>query len=220
MISDTQNKPLVILIDFDGTITNQDIGDEVIENFAEPEWREAMVKFRSGEMNVKELWAFETGLLREDREQAAVDHSLNVAEIRSGFDELIQYCKNENIPVEVCSSGMGFYVDSILEKHGYGDLPRARPDVDYDENGHGLMAMPDCIEDCGMTVMCKCARVWNWRRKGYRVLFVGDGVSDQCAVTQADDVFATASLRKSCEANGIEHTPFETFHEVLEVVRA
>jgi 2-hydroxy-3-keto-5-methylthiopentenyl-1-phosphate phosphatase len=218
MTTDPQNKPLVVLVDFDGTITNQDVGDQVVIKFAEPGWKEALYKLRSGEMNVKELWAYETTLLRKDREKAAVEHSLNTAEIREGFAELIRYCKSENIPVEVCSSGMSFYVDAILEKHGFGDLPRARPEVGYDKNGHGVMIVPDGLRDCGTTVMCKCEQVWKWRRKGYRVMFVGDGVSDECAVTQADVILATSRLRDVCEGKGIAHTPFDTFHDVLEVV--
>ena len=51
-------------------------------------------------------------------------------------------------------------------------------------------------------------------------MFVGDGVSDECAVTQADIVLATGNLLEVCESKGIEHTPFETFHQVLAAVKA
>jgi 2-hydroxy-3-keto-5-methylthiopentenyl-1-phosphate phosphatase len=82
------------------------------------------------------------------------------------------------------------------------------------------MTIPEGLRDCGMTVMCKCDRVWHWRRKGYRVMFIGDGVSDECAVSQADIVLATSRLREVCESKGIDHTPFDTFDEVLEFVRS
>jgi 2-hydroxy-3-keto-5-methylthiopentenyl-1-phosphate phosphatase len=49
-------------------------------------------------------------------------------------------------------------------------------------------------------------------------MFVGDGVSDECAVTQADIVMATSRLRQVCESKGIKHTSFDTFHEVLDTV--
>jgi 2-hydroxy-3-keto-5-methylthiopentenyl-1-phosphate phosphatase len=51
-------------------------------------------------------------------------------------------------------------------------------------------------------------------------MFVGDGVSDECVVSQADIVLATSNLREVCEAKGIAHTPFETFHEVLRAVKS
>ena len=55
--------PLAILVDFDGTITTRDIGDQIVINFAEPGWEKAMDRFRVGELNVRELWAIEIGML-------------------------------------------------------------------------------------------------------------------------------------------------------------
>ncbi len=81
------------------------------------------------------------------------------------------------------------------------------------------MVMPDGLRDCGMTAMCKCDRVWQLRRRGFRVMFVGDGVSDECVVSQADIVLATSNLREVCESKGIDHIPFETFHDVLDAVK-
>ncbi|MDP6666547.1 MAG: MtnX-like HAD-IB family phosphatase [Dehalococcoidia bacterium] len=210
---------MAVLIDFDGTITTRDIGDQVVINFAEPGWDAALDRYRAGEMNVRELWSHEIGLLREEREAEAVAQSVDWATIREGFGELVEFCRSREIPVEVASSGMHFYVDAILEVNGFGDLPRARPVVDYDDQGFGVMTMPGGLRDCGMTAMCKCDRVWRLRRRGFRVMFIGDGVSDACVVSQADIVLATGSLREVCESKGIGHSPFETFHEVLEVVK-
>jgi len=219
MIPDPQNKPLAVLVDFDGTITTQDIGDLVVEEFADPGWESLMDLYRAGEINVSEIWEREMKLLRKDREAETVARCLDVAEIRDGFSELVDYCNSNGIPIEVASSGLDFYVDAILEANGFGDLPKARPVVEYDADGRGFMVMDAGVEDCGMTAMCKCARIWRLRRKGYRVMFVGDGISDACAITQADIVMATSSLLGVCQERGIEHTPFESFHDVLEVVR-
>ena len=219
MTSDHQNKPLAVLVDFDGTITTRDIGDLVVEEFAEPGWESLMDLYRAGEINVREIWVREMKLLREDREAAAVKRCLEVAEIREGFGDLVDYCDSNGIPIEVASSGLDFYIDAILAANGFGDLPRVRPVTRYDADGRGFMVMDDGVEDCGMTAMCKCSRIWRFRRKGYRVMFIGDGVSDACAVTQADLVLGTGRLRKTCTDKGIEHTPFESFYDVLEVVR-
>jgi 2-hydroxy-3-keto-5-methylthiopentenyl-1-phosphate phosphatase len=219
MIPDLKNKPLAVLVDFDGTITTRDMGDLVVEEFAEPGWESLIDLYRAGEINVREIWAREMKLLREDREAEAVERCLDVAEIREGFGNLVNYCKSNGISIEVASSGLDFYVDAILAANGFGDLPKARPVTRYDADGRGFMAMDDGVEDCGMTAMCKCARIWRLRRKGYRVMFIGDGISDACAVTQADIVLATGRLRATCTEKGIEHTPFESFHDVLAVVR-
>ena len=173
MTSDRGKKPLSVLVDFDGTITTVDIGDQVVIKFAEPGWEKALLKFKAGEINVRELWSYEISLLRKNRESEAVTYSVNSAEIRKGFREFVEYCYAQKIKIEVASSGMNFYVDSILEANGFVELPRARPIVQYDCKGHGVMVMPDGITDCSMTALCKCDRVWRLRRDGHRVIFIG-----------------------------------------------
>ena len=73
--------PLAILVDFDGTITTRDIGDQIVINFAEPGWEKAMDRFRVGELNVRELWAIEIGMLREEREPAAIARAIASADL-------------------------------------------------------------------------------------------------------------------------------------------
>ena len=115
MTSDRRKKPLAVLVDFDGTITTADIGDQVVIKFAEPGWENALLRFKAGEINVRELWSYEISLLRKNRESEAVTYSVNSAEIRKGFREFVEYCYAQKIKIEVASSGMNFYVDSILE---------------------------------------------------------------------------------------------------------
>ena len=62
MIPDPQIKPLAVLVDFDGTITTRDIGDLVVEKFADPGWESLMDLYRAGEINVREIWAREIDL--------------------------------------------------------------------------------------------------------------------------------------------------------------
>jgi 2,3-diketo-5-methylthio-1-phosphopentane phosphatase len=214
-----KNQPISVLLDFDGTITTRDIGDQVIINFAEPGWEHALNRYRSGEINVRELWFYEISLLRKQHESEAVRQSVETAVIREGFSELVTHCKTHEIPIEIVSSGLHFYVDAILKANGFGDLACTRPIVDYDAKGRGVMVMPDGIQDCGMTAMCKCDRVWRMRRSGHQVIFVGDGASDKCVASQADVVLATGSLSEICRSQGIDHTNFETFYGVLNVVR-
>lgn len=210
---------MAVLIDFDGTITTRDVGDQVVINFAEPGWDKVLERYKAGEMNVRELWSHEIGLLRKEREAEAVAHSIDTAVIRDGFGEFVEFCTANDVLIEVASSGMHFYVDAILEAHGFSDLPRARPTVQYNDQGFGVMVMENGLRDCGMTAMCKCDRVWRLRRKGYRVIFVGDGVSDKCVVSQADLVLATSDLVKVCNSQNINHTTYETFHDVLKAVK-
>src|ERR1700741_1989565 len=55
--------------------------------------------------------------------------------------------------------------------------------------------------------------------RGLETILIGDGRSDRCLARSADFVFATGALRKFCEVESIVHSPFESFGDVLSVVR-
>lgn len=205
---------IAVLIDFDGTITERDVGDLVIEGFARDGWQEASAAYDRGEIALRELWAAEVSCLREEDHEKIRAMTADVAVVRKGFTELIDYCQENKIYVEVASSGLRLYIDAVLEKAGVTGLEVAAPDIDYDEDGKGLVTFKEGILDCGMTAMCKCERIWRQRRLGRQVLFVGDGASDQCAALQADYVIAREALAHYCEREGQEFISFEDFVDV------
>jgi len=51
------------------------------------------------------------------------------------------------------------------------------------------------------------------------VVLIGDGKSDACLSLHADIVFAKSSLIKHCEKNNVKHHTFNTFDDVLKIVK-
>ena len=212
------NSKLAVLVDFDGTITMQDIGDVVIETFAREDWRPVSDSFARGEISLRELWAAEVSYLRAEDNDAMREYAREVARVRPGFHEFVAYCRENEIPLEVASSGIKFYIDAVLDKAGVKELPVASPSHAFDAQGRGLVTFENGLRDCGITAMCKCERVWQQRRLGRTVLFVGDGSSDYCAALQADHVIARHRLAEYCTRENVPFTPFEHFDEVRTVV--
>ena len=211
----THAKPkLAVLVDFDGTITMQDIGDVVIETFAREDWRPVSDQFKRGEISLRELWSAEVSYLRAEDNDAMREYARDVARVRPGFHEFVNYCREHAISIEVASSGIRFYIDAVLEKAGVTGLPIASPSHAFDAQGRGLVTFENSLRDCGITAMCKCERVWQQRRLGRTVLFVGDGSSDYCAALQADHVVARHRLADYCTRENVPFTPFEHFDEV------
>jgi len=210
---------LAIVLDFDGTITDQDIGDKVVERFARAGWEEGVRRLARGEWSVGKLQRWEAARLPADRLDEMVDFALGIARLRPGLRELVDFAGRSGIYIEVASAGFDFYVNAILEREGFADLrvvvPRFTSDEGRGAGGSPRLEFPPGVATCERVGLCKCDRLWRLQREGRRALFVGDGISDHCPAGEADFVFARGSLARYCTARGIRHAPYEDFTDVL-----
>ncbi len=213
-------KQLAIILDFDKTLTTTDIGETIVEHFGSPGWEYGIDRFRSGEYGIREIWEYEISHLPNDRVPQMTAYALEIAELRAGLAELLEYADENDIPVEVASNGMDFYVYGVLAANGMGHLSAAAPGIAKGPDGKQRLTFADGHVQCPRTGLCKCDRVWDHRRRGRKVAYVGDGISDLCVAGQADVVFARDSLAIHCEKSGIPFTPFEDFYEVLAALKA
>ena len=214
------SEPLAIILDFDKTLTMTDIGESIVEHFGSPGWEHGIDRFRSGEYGIRELWAYEISHLPGERIPEMTAYSLEIAKLRAGLPEFLEYAETSGIPVEVASNGMDFYVYGILAANGMGNLRSAAPGIANGPDGRPRLTFADGHVQCPRTGLCKCDRVWRHRRSGRKVAYVGDGISDFCVAEQADMVFARDSLARHCSRSGIPFTPFENFFEVLAALKA
>ena len=213
-------KPLAIILDFDKTLTTTDIGETIVERFGSPGWEHGIDRFRSGEYGIREIWEYEISHLPNDSVEEMTAYALEIAEMRAGLPELLEYASKNGIPVEVASNGMDFYVCGILAANGLGHLRTAAPGIAKGPDGRQRLTFADGQVHCPRTGLCKCDRVWDHRRSGRRVAYAGDGISDLCVANQADIVFARDSLAKHCAGSGVPFTPFENFLEVVDALEA
>lgn len=214
------NYKLGLLLDFDGTVTENDIGNLIVSRFAIPGWESAYESFQRGEILARELWESQIGHLVQERELYSVNYALQEAQIRPGLNELVQFCESYDIPVEIVSSGLGYYVEALLLHFGLGNrLSVVCPTLTYDSYGHGVINVGIDFKECGYTALCKCDRAWRLRRQGREAIFVGDGLSDYCVSFQADHLLATGDLAKYCDSHRRPYTPFVDFQDVLAYVQ-
>ena len=218
-MADADEEPMTpqvaVLLDFDGTITQQDVGELLLDAFASPHWREEAELWHSGAITFKELNEREFAYLPAGKREEMEQFALEMAVLRAGAQELVRFCEERNIPVEIVSGGLDFYVRPLLEKFGLGYIPLSSKLADFSQ---GERVVPKYTQDvvvCEVSGNCKCARVWHHRTMGARVVFVGDGSSDQCVAGEADVVYARDSLAAYCQQKGIPFAPFVTLHDVV-----
>ena len=212
-------EPLALLVDFDDTAAAQNVAELLLERFGGDEWREIREQFRRGESNLRTYQedAFATTEASQQEMEAYVAQE---AALRQGFVDLVRYCLANDIQVAIASNGLTFYIRALLDQHDTTrDLPvyavetRGAPgDVDD-------YAYPYATATCWKWGNCKCKVLQEYRDRGRRVFFAGDGTSDACAAGRADFVYARSKLLEHCREAGIPNQAFEAFTTVLDDLR-
>ncbi len=216
----TTRAPWAVVCDFDGTALTEDLGNRVSQHFAGYQaWRRAEDEYRAGAFTFRTLLRRIFEPITASREEIA-DFARRTAVLRPGFDRLVDACRSARRPFLLCSAGLDVYIEPVLER-----LPAPlRSHVQVRANRAGCS--PEGMEvsfhpapeqdGCGSCGFCKGAVVRELRAAGHRVVVCGDGTADRCAADAADFVFATGRLVAYCHSRGIDHRPFDTFHEVVE----
>jgi 2-hydroxy-3-keto-5-methylthiopentenyl-1-phosphate phosphatase len=209
---------LALVLDFDGTITTSDIGVEIIKKFAGSGWEEGLNRWRAGEINQSQLMEWDFALLPRKQAVEMREFALEKAELRPGIRSLLELCSANDVPIEVVSNGMYFYIEAVLERESLSDLAFVAPIptlVGPGPDAGSVVEFGDGVETCDRTGLCKCARARRLREGDRKVVFVGDGISDFCvADEEADFVIARSSLLDHCVETGMAHSEFSDFDDV------
>ena len=199
------------LCDFDGTVSPGDVGASLVHRFAvgrEPEARDALERWRRGEIGHRELTELECGRMVATREQALA--FARGFDLDPGFAPFARAAVARGDVVMVVSEGFGFYIADALERAGLADIPWAANHARFE--GAALKPeFPHADPSCPRCGNCKGRHVRRHRAIGDRVVFVGDGLSDRCGAAAADQVFARDSLLAWCRETGLAAQPFEGF---------
>ena len=165
------------LTDFDDTAAVQNVAELLLNRFGDPTWTDVRQQFRDGKMNLKEYQEITFRNVRADR--SAMQHFVKeYATLRPFFHELRQFCRANEIPLAVVSQGLDFYIEALLERDGFGDVPIYAVDTSFDQGRisyHYNHAYPG-RESQGNS---KALVVERFQQQGYFVVFAGDGASDQ-----------------------------------------
>lgn len=200
-----------VLTDFDGTITQEDVAEAILDAFAPPEWWRIEELHRARKIGTRETMVRQFALVRAERSEllSFVDGRVHIDETFRGFAD---FCADRGIHLEIVSEGLDFYVDHLLRKWGF-DLPVRTNGTRF--TGREIeITYPWADATCTLCGTCKLLRLFELRCQGYRVAYVGDGHSDLCPAIEADLVFAKRELADLCRAEAIDFIPFERFSDV------
>lgn len=205
-----------LFIDFDGTITRQDVGDALFQTFGsfEPIHSELL----QGKHTVASYYHQSASLLRSDATPEAIQQFALSREVDPYVVALFTWCASNAIDVTVVSDGFNVYIDPILSSIGFGHLRRYCNTLSWNE-GIWQASFPGASESCAcFCASCKRNVLLTLSAPDDIIIYVGDGRSDTCAAEHADVVFAKGTLAKHCEANGVAHHHFHTMFQVQQIL--
>lgn len=207
----------LLAVDYDATITEDDVLDRVALTFAD----EHIVTEEAGAldhtpMTLHEVLRQEYAAVRAARAEV-VAWVVENARVRGGFHELVDLAREHDWPLVVLSSGFHTLIDPVLEREGLGDLEVIANEVVPDPSGWRVVFRDESVcEACGEA--CK-RRSLNELSPAAEIVYVGDGYSDRCAALRADLVFARAGLARYLRQLGVAFEPFESFHQIVDYLR-
>jgi 2-hydroxy-3-keto-5-methylthiopentenyl-1-phosphate phosphatase len=205
-----------LFIDFDGTISPVDISNSFFTRFAAPDAAKAVDDWKRGLISSRECLRRELDAYTGDI--AALSGFAESQKIDPGFFRLKQVCDRLGIGIAIVSDGLDYYIQPFLKKHGVDEVLLANR-LNTDNRGRDL-SFPYFNEACGRCANCKSSHVQSAKDAGRFVIYVGDGLSDKCAASLADMVFAKRDLAAYCRENGVAYTGFENLKEVARSIES
>ncbi len=209
------NNELKIFIDFDGTITTKDVGEEFFLKFGDATIADAIIqKWLSEEISSRQMW-LELCETLSNISETDVDEFLNSIELDEAFLKFTDYCIEQNIEVYIVSDGFDLYINKILAREGLSDLKVFCNQLKITDDGKAVPEFPFTDEECSKCANCKRNHVIDNSADHDFTLFIGDGWSDTCVIQYCDYILAKKSLLKFCEKNRISYFPYNNFNNVI-----
>lgn len=213
--------PLLLAVDFDGTITLRDTLHVIVDEYGRAGvWDELEPDLLAGRITIEQAMAeqFRTVTATPDEIAALIRAQ---AGVRDGFADLVAFAEQRGHRLVVMSAGFRSVIDLVLGDLDLGHLEVTSNEAIFSADGCELVfsdARGEICELCDRR--CKRHQVQQ-RVDGHEaVIYVGDGISDRCVSGLADLVFARAGLAAWLDERERDYIAFDDFHQVIDGVRA
>jgi 2,3-diketo-5-methylthio-1-phosphopentane phosphatase len=209
------DKQFKIFLDFDGTITKNDVGEEIFRKFCNEETVNKLVNdLLTDKISSRECWE-ELCKSVSTIDKVEFDKFILSQEVEPTLYKFLDYCSRNNFPVFVLSDGFDYYIEKILDRENLTHLKVFSNKLTLNDEGKLIPSFPYYNADCRSSANCKRNHIITNSGDNDYSVFIGDGISDIDAIQYVDFIFAKDSLLKFCEVNRITYFPFKDFDDVI-----
>ena len=149
-------------------------------------------------------------MIRVERQE--LDAFIDTFELTPGFKDFAEFCEQGRRNLSIVSDGIDYTILRVLNNHGLANIPVIANRLIFGDEGYAL-EFPFARDGCRFG-MCKCSVA---NAGNAETILIGDSHSDTCIAERATAVYAARGrpLEAHCGKNGIEHTLFDDFFDIL-----
>jgi len=202
----------VLFFDFDNTLTQGDVLDQLIERYSPNEyWRDWENAWAKGDLPARDCLRLQVENMRVTRTRLLDD----VAQVRidPSFAEIVVWARRHEIEVQIVSDSFLPLIRHMLAANGIAGIPVLANGLRFEAPDRLLPSFPYYDAACTCSANAKARHLVPYRDQ--RLIFAGDGHSDLDAALAADVVFAKATLANELDARGVAFYPFDSLEPVL-----
>lgn len=208
-----ENKPLMVQCDFDGTVTMGDLSFQILDEYTRVPWRQWFDDYTHGLMTVNEYNTRAFSNVKASKEELD-KYSRTHVKMRDGLKELIDVCHENNIRFYFVSNGMTFYIETVIDMLGLRDIEYAAARTTFTDNG--IQAIYYDPEDNPINDGFKLSYTKHFQEEGYRIVYIGNGLSDFKAARECDYIYAIEALEEECIKNNV---PYKSFKDLSDIAK-
>jgi len=204
-----------IICDFDGTITITDVVDQLLEEFATPEWQELEREWHEGTLSSQECMSRQVALMRMPRQH--LTWFLYQIAIDAAFPAFANFCAAQLLPLTIVSDGFDIVVRQVLARHGLGHLPVVANHLEMYAADRWTLSFPYAVKHCrGQSGICKCQVLVPTAKQ---TVLISNARSDTCIARRADIVLAKGYLADYCVTESIPHLAISGFADAFLILQ-
>ncbi|MCP4705243.1 MAG: MtnX-like HAD-IB family phosphatase [candidate division Zixibacteria bacterium] len=208
-------KNRIIFSDFDGTFCEKDVGHRLYTHYSNGENLKYVEMWKKGLISTRESMTAEASLMNVTEKE--IYDFLEQFKLRKGAKELYSFAKISKIPFYILSDGSDIYVKHILNKYELEEIKYYTNKVTIKNKSYKI-EFPYDNGDCKRCGCCKGARITEIvgkNKESWEIIFIGDGLSDICALEHSDIIFARGDLLEYCHSKNIKACEYQDFFDIL-----
>ncbi len=203
-----------IFVDFDGTITTEDVGDAIFRKFGDKPKVDAIIEdLLSNRLPAKDCWiALCASIDRINKEE--LDDFIGTFSIDAAFKMFLEFCRESRHDLFILSDGFDYYIEKIFKKDGIQGVNIYSNHLTINSDKKLIPSFPYFDSEFLTSANCKRNHIMNNSSDDDYTFYIGDGNSDKDTAEYCDFIFAKNDLLKFCEKERITYFPFHNFSEI------